>query len=99
LFHQEHCLYHGTNHKANEEDKTLYLDHKMSKNLRSNQAEIYGSTNFDNSKLAIGVPCARICILLAMGAMLAQNPTGKYDRTILYASKLLNKVEHNHITT
>jgi len=37
--------------------------------------------------------------LLAMGAMLAQNPTGKYDRTILYASKLLNKVDHNHITT
>jgi hypothetical protein len=37
--------------------------------------------------------------LLAVGAMLAQNPTGKYDWPIVYAFKLLNKVEHNHITT
>jgi hypothetical protein len=29
--------------------------------------------------------------LLAMGAMLAQNPTSKYDQLIVYASKLFNK--------
>jgi hypothetical protein len=28
--------------------------------------------------------------LLAIGAMLAQNPTSKYDQPIVYASKLLN---------
>ncbi len=36
--------------------------------------------------------------LLAIGAMLAQNPTGKYDHPIVYASRLLNKVDHKYIT-
>jgi hypothetical protein len=34
--------------------------------------------------------------LLAIGAMLAQNPISKYDQPIVYASKLLNKEEHNY---
>jgi hypothetical protein len=38
-------------------------------------------------------------LLLANGAMLAQNPIGKYDRPIVYAFKLLHKVEKNHTTT
>ncbi len=46
MFHQELCLYHGTNHKANKEDKTLNLDHKVSKNMGSYQAKIHGSTHF-----------------------------------------------------
>jgi hypothetical protein len=29
--------------------------------------------------------------LLAIGAMLAQNPTSKYDQPIIYAFRLLNK--------
>jgi hypothetical protein len=29
-FYQELCLYHGTNHKANDKDITFYLDHKVS---------------------------------------------------------------------
>jgi hypothetical protein len=37
--------------------------------------------------------------LLAMGAMLAYNPTSKYDQPIVYASRLLNKVKQNYITT
>ncbi len=37
--------------------------------------------------------------LLAIGAMLAQNPTDKYDQPIIYAFRLLNKVEHKYITT
>jgi len=36
--------------------------------------------------------------LLAVGAMLAHNPTGKYDQPIVYASKLFNKAKHSHIT-
>jgi hypothetical protein len=36
--------------------------------------------------------------LLAIGAMLAHNPIGKYDQPIVYASRLLNKVKHNYIT-
>ncbi len=36
--------------------------------------------------------------LLAIGAMLTQNPTSKYDQPIVYASKLLNKVEKNYAT-
>jgi hypothetical protein len=37
--------------------------------------------------------------LLAMGAMLAQNPTRKYDQPIIYASRLLNKAKHDYTTT
>ncbi len=36
--------------------------------------------------------------LLVVGAMLAQNQTRKYDQPIVYAFRLLNKVEHNYIT-
>jgi hypothetical protein len=36
--------------------------------------------------------------LLAIGVMLAQNPTSKYDQFIIYASRLLNKTKHNCIT-
>jgi hypothetical protein len=31
--------------------------------------------------------------------MLAQNPIGKYDHFIVYAFRLINKVEENYITT
>ncbi len=37
--------------------------------------------------------------LLAIGAMLAQNPTSKYDQPIVYAFRLLNKTTHNYTTT
>jgi hypothetical protein len=37
--------------------------------------------------------------LLAIGAMLAQNPIGKYNQPIVYASRLFNKIEHNYTTT
>jgi hypothetical protein len=53
-----------TNHKANEEKKTLYLDHKMSRSLGSNQAKVHGSTNFDTSKLVVGVSCAHKCTII-----------------------------------
>ncbi len=36
--------------------------------------------------------------LLAIGAMLAQNPSGKYDQPIKYVFRLLNKVKYNYIT-
>jgi hypothetical protein len=36
--------------------------------------------------------------LLVVGAMFAQNPTSKYDQPIIYASRLLNKVEQNYTT-
>jgi hypothetical protein len=34
--------------------------------------------------------------LLVVGAIMAQNPTGKYDQPIVYAFKLFNKVEQNY---
>jgi hypothetical protein len=37
--------------------------------------------------------------LLVVGAMLAQNPTGKYDQPIVYAYRLLNKTKQNHTIT
>jgi hypothetical protein len=39
MFYQELCLYHGTNHKVDEENRTLYLDHKMSRSLGLDQVE------------------------------------------------------------
>ncbi len=36
--------------------------------------------------------------LLAICVMLTQNPTRKYDQTILYAFGLINKVKHNYNT-
>ena len=36
---------------------------------------------------------------LAVGAMLAQNPTDKWDQPIAYASRLLNVAEKNYTTT
>jgi len=35
--------------------------------------------------------------LLAIGAMLAHNPIGKYDQPIVYAFRLLNKAKQNYI--
>jgi hypothetical protein len=35
---QELCLYHGTNDKVDEEDKTFYLDHKVLRSLGLAQA-------------------------------------------------------------
>jgi hypothetical protein len=54
-FHQELCLYHGTNHKVDEEDKSFYLDPRMLINLGLDQVEIHRNTNFDTSKLTDGV--------------------------------------------
>ena len=36
---------------------------------------------------------------LAVGAMLAQNPTSKWDQPISYASRLLNVAEKNYTTS
>ncbi len=37
--------------------------------------------------------------LLAIGVMLAQNPTSKYDYPIVYASRLLNRAEYYYTIT
>jgi hypothetical protein len=53
MFHNKLYLYYDTNHKVDEEDKNFYLDHKVLRSLGLDQADIYGSTNFDTTKLAI----------------------------------------------
>jgi hypothetical protein len=35
--------------------------------------------------------------LLAVGAMLAHNPTSKYDQPLVYVYRMFNKAEHNYI--
>jgi hypothetical protein len=37
--------------------------------------------------------------LFVVGAMLAHNPTNKYDQPIIYAYRMFNKAEHNYIIT
>jgi hypothetical protein len=70
----------------------------MSRSLGLDQTKIYGSTNFDTSKLAIGVPCAHICIFIGSRCNVNTKPIGKYDQPIVYAYRLLNKTNHNYIT-
>jgi uncharacterized protein YggL (DUF469 family) len=72
MFYQELIfLYHGINHQVNEENRTHYLEHMMSRNLGSNQVEIHGSIDSNASKLAVRVSCAHKCIIVGIGAMLA----------------------------
>jgi len=63
----------------------------MLRNLGSDQALVHGNTNSNTPKLVVGVSCAHRCIIVDNGAMLAQNPTGKYDQPIVYAFRLFNK--------
>jgi hypothetical protein len=74
MFHKKLYLYHGTNHKVDEEDRTFYLDHRVPKNLGSNQIDIHGSTNFDTSKLVIGVSCAHKCIIVGNWCNVGKKP-------------------------
>jgi hypothetical protein len=64
MFHKKLCLYHGTNYQVDEENETLYLDHRVSKSLGLDQEKVHGSTNFNTSKLANGVSCAHGCIIV-----------------------------------
>jgi hypothetical protein len=64
MFHKKLYLYHGTNYQVDEENETLYLNHRMLRSLGSNQEKIHGNTNFDTSKLANGVSCAHRCIII-----------------------------------
>jgi hypothetical protein len=36
---------------------------------------------------------------LVVGAIFAQNPTGKFDQLVMYASRLLNSIETNYTVT
>ncbi len=62
------------------------------------QAEIHGSTNFNTSKLVVGVSCAHKCIIVGSGCNV-QNPIGKYDQPTVYACRLFNKAEQNYTIT
>jgi hypothetical protein len=99
MFYQEFWFYHGINHKVDEEDKTFYLDHRVSKSLGSYQVNIYMETPIlipPNWQVEFHVHID--ASLLVVVAMLAQNSIGKYDHPIVYASRLLNKIEQNYTT-
>jgi hypothetical protein len=44
--------------------KPFYLDHKVLKSLGLYQVKIHRSTNFDTSKLVVGISCAHKCITI-----------------------------------
>jgi hypothetical protein len=46
----------------------------MLRNLRSNQTKIYGSTNFDTSKLVIGISYAHKCIIIGSRCNVGTKP-------------------------
>ena len=65
----------------------------------------YIKTQYQNAPIFIGVDWKLEFHVhtdasdIAVGAMLAQNPTGKTDQPIAYASRLLSKAEKNYTTT
>jgi hypothetical protein len=71
----------------------------MSKNFGLDQAEIHGSTDLIPPNWQLEFHVHTNASLLAIGAILAQNPISKYDQLIVYASRLLNKIKHNYIIT
>ena len=64
----------------------------------------YIKTQYQNASIFIGVDWKLEFHVhtdasdIAVGAMLAQNPTGKTDQPIAYASRLLSKAEKNYTT-
>ena len=64
----------------------------------------YIKTRYQNALIRIGVDWKLEFHVhtdasnIAVGAMLAQNPTGKTDQPIAYASRLLSIVEKNYTT-
>ena len=69
------------------------------------QAYQYIKTRYHNAPILIGVDWKLEFHVhtdasdIAVGAMLAQNPTSKTDQPIAYASRLLSKAEKNYTTT
>ena len=65
----------------------------------------YIETRYQNAPILIGVDWKLEFHVhtdasdIAVGAMLAQNPTGKIDQPIAYALRLLSKAEKNYTTT
>ena len=65
----------------------------------------YIKTRYQNAPILIGVDWKLEFHVhtnasdIAVGAMLAQNPTGKTDQPIAYTSRLLSKAEKNYTTT
>jgi len=47
--------------------KPFYLDHKVSTSLGLDQAKVHGSTNYNTSKLEVGISCAHKCIIIGSG--------------------------------
>ncbi len=89
--YQELYLYHGTNHKVNEERYSLLSGPQSVKKLgiRSNR----GTWKWIPPNWQLEFHVHTYASLFAIGAMLAHNTIGKYDQPKVYAFRLLNKVE------
>jgi hypothetical protein len=71
MFHKKLCLYHGTNHQVDEENKTLYLDHRMSKSLGSNLKKYMETPIMIPPNWQMEFHVHTYASLLAVGVMLA----------------------------
>ena len=75
------------------------------KTTKCENAYQYIKTRYQNAPIFIGVDWKlefhvhTNAINIAVSAMLAQNPTGKTDQSIAYASRLLSEAEKNYTTT
>jgi len=64
--------------------------------MDENVYDMFASVN--GTKLENPIPCAYRRINFALGVMLGQNPDNTIDRSIWYASRLMNSVEKNYTT-
>jgi hypothetical protein len=65
----------------------------MLEGLGVDQIEVYWNTNIDITKLVGGVSCSYDAPLLVVEVMLFQNLIGKSDQRIIYANRILDRIE------
>jgi len=79
MFHQEFCLYRGTNHKANEKNKILIWTTKCQETWDQIRNKYMEAPIIIPPNWQLLFHVHTYASLLAVDAMLAQNPNGKYD--------------------
>jgi len=69
----------GTNYQVDEENGTFYLDHRMLKSLGLDKKKYMEALIMIHPNWQMEFHKHMDASLLAIGVMLAQNPTSKYD--------------------
>jgi hypothetical protein len=71
----------------------------MLNSFGGNKKQVCMSPILINPNWEFGFPAHIDAFQLAVGAIFAHNPIGKFDQSVMYVSKLLNSIERNYTTT